>query len=97
MQEQGTEGHRVSTPLVVQECEVHTGHPHRHYVVRREPDPEIAGAWITEVIRDDVRPGPGYGDIHTRRAVDWIEDDGQPLDELARQWAARHGLGERAA
>ena len=93
MHEQATAGYRVSDPLDVQEVEITTAHPSRHYVVRREPHPELAGEWITEVIRDDVRPGPGYGDIHTRRAIDGIDDDGRPLGELAREWAERHGIG----
>lgn len=97
MHEQANDALRVTRPLVVEEVEIATPSPTRSYVVRREPHPDEPGAFLTEVIRDDVRPGPGYGDIHTRRAIDWIEDDGRDLDALAREWAAMHNLGRWAA
>jgi hypothetical protein len=96
MHEQATRPVRITHPLLVEEVEIDAGNPDRRYIIRREPHPEMPGEWITEAIRDEVRMGPGYGDIHTRRAVEWIEDDGRPLEQIAREWAERRGLGPAA-
>ena len=84
---------RITAPLVVEEVEISTSHPSRIYIVRREPHPDDQRVWITQVIRDDVKIGPGYGDIHTRRAIETLDDDGGPLDQLAQEWADAHGIG----
>jgi hypothetical protein len=97
MQRQRIDGVRVSRPLMVEEVEITTAHPSRHYVVRREPHPEIEGGFVTEVHRHDIKPGKGYGDIHTSRAVEWLDDDGRPLDLIAQAWALRHGIGAPGA
>lgn len=96
MHKQATATPRVSRPLAAWEVQIPAGGD-TWYIVRREPHPDDPAAFITEVIRDDVRPGPGYGDIHTRRAIDWIDDDGRDLAELAREWAEAHHLGGFAA
>lgn len=105
MHEQATDtatGYRVSSPLVAEEVEiVPEGHRRdgtaRMFVVRREPHPDTPGAFLTEVIRDDIGPGNDYGDTHRRLSIGRIRDDGRPLEQLAREWAATHHLDRWAA